>query len=379
MHIRRDLRSFDFVLFILVVVLSIFGTFMVGSATGLGAGNFSSIFINQIFFLVSGIGIMLLCAFVDYELIAKFYILIYFINIALLTIVLFIHQDAIVARWLGVEIGGILFGIQPSEFTKIFMIIFLAKIIDKYKEKINNILVLSLIIISTVIPIILIYLQPSLSASMVTIVILLTMLYLGKISYKYIISSIALLAPALLFFYIDLHAETPVIIDQLLEPWQIERIWYMLYPQYDTEYNVWQNQRALSALSAGLLTGRGVFNNPFYIPEQSNDFIFSVIGAELGFIGASLLIAIVLAISLRCFIIAHRSDVFLGRLLAGGVGVTIAFQAFVHVAINTWLLPNTGINFPFVSSGGSSMWIFMAGIGFVLNVAMTRNKSLFEE
>jgi rod shape determining protein RodA len=204
---------------------------------------------------------------------------------------------------------------------------------------------------------------------------MLTLLYSARISYKYVLVATLIVIPGILFFYIDLHAENPILLGDLLEPWQRERIWSFLYPDAG---ETWQNDRALEALSSGLLTGRGIFNNQIFIPEFTNDFLFSVIGAEFGFIGSVVVMVFVLIITLRCFMIAHRSDVFLGRLIAIGVGVTIAFQAFTNVAVNAFLLPNTGINFPFISSGGSSMWVFMAMTGLVLNVGMTREYSMFE-
>ena len=374
--IRRDLRSFDYILLVLVVALTLFGLLMIGSATGLGNENISDVLINQLIFLVTGFGIMLLMAFVNYEFISKFYIPIYAVNIALLAAVLFMPDTRGVARWIGVEIGGLMLGIQPSEFTKIFMIIVLAKVIDKYKDRINNVLVLGIIFAVTALPVMLINLQLSFSASTVSIVIMLGMLYASKISYKYVLIVIFVVVPILLFFYIDLHAENPILIDNILAPWQQRRIWNFLYPEYGGDN--WQNEQAVRAMSSGLLTGRGLFNNQIFVPEFTNDFIFSVIGAEFGFIGSVSVLLAALLIVLRCLMIAHRSEVFLGKLIATGVAVTIAFQAFTNVAINAWLLPNTGMNFPFVSSGGSSLWVFMAMIGLVLNVGMTREYSMFE-
>ncbi|MCL2573636.1 MAG: FtsW/RodA/SpoVE family cell cycle protein [Defluviitaleaceae bacterium] len=376
--IRRDIRSFDYILLVLVVALALFGLLMIGSATGLGNGNVSSVFINQLIFLVTGIGIMMFMAFVNYEFICKFYIPIYVVNIALLVLVLFMPDTRGVARWIGVEIGGFEFGIQPSEFAKIFMIIVLAKIMDKYRDRINNPLVIVLIFAATALPVALINMQLSFSASTVSVIIMLAMLYVGKISYKYVIVVTLVVAPVLLFFYIDLHAETPILIDDILTPWQQRRIWDFLYPEYGDGAGTWQNEQAVTAMSSGLLWGRGLFNNQIFIPEATNDFLFSVIGAELGFIGSVAVIAVALLIVLRCLMIAHRSEVFLGKLIATGVAVTMAFQAFTNTAINAWLLPNTGMNFPFVSSGGSSLWVFMAMIGLVLNVGMTREYSMFE-
>lgn len=376
-RIHRDKRSFDFVLFGLVIALAAFGVLMVGSTTGLGNGNLSGVFINQLIFAITGVGIMLLMAFINYEFICKFFVPIYIVNVILLGIALIMPEQRGVARWIGVEIGGFELGIQPSEFTKIFLIIFLAKVIDKYRDKINNILVVGLIVGSTAVSVLLIIMQRSLSASVVVVIIMLTMLFCGKIGYRYIIIGTLVVLPALLFVYIDIHAENPLLIEMgLMEDFQFQRIWNFLYPE---GADTLQNDRAIMALASGLLTGQGLFNNQTVVFESTNDFIFSIIGAELGFIGAVGVLAVVLAIVLRCMFIANRSQLFLGRLIASAVGITIAFQAFTHVAINAWLLPNTGMNFPFVSSGGSSMWVFMAMIGLVINVGMTKEYSMFEK
>ena len=354
---------------------------MIGSTTGLGDGNFHMTFVNQIIFASSGLVIMLLLAFIRFDFIAKFYLPMYAVNIGLLILVLFINQggNASVARWIGVDIGGIQFGIQPSEFAKILMIIFLAKMIDKYKDKINNVLVLLMLFGATVIPVALIFLQPSYSASMVVLFILFIMLFSGGIGYRYIVIPAVILAPLLLFLFIDLHAENPIFIDRVLADWQIQRVWYFLYPELDYSDRTFQNRAALQAMSSGLLTGRGLFNNTIFVPESSNDFIFAIIAAELGFLGTLSLISISFVIVIRCFIIANRSYSNVGKLIASGVGGVIAFQVIMNVAVNTWVLPNTGVNFPFISSGGSSMWVFMGGIGIVLNIGMMKEVSMFDD
>jgi rod shape determining protein RodA len=353
---------------------------MIGSATGLGDGISHPIFINQIIFVISGIIIMLVFAFINFDIISKFYIPMYIINIFLLIIVFFINpENAAVARWIGIEFFGIQFGIQPSEFAKLIMIIVLAKLIDKYRENINNILILLVFFAISIIPFILIYLQPSYSASMVILFIMIAMLYIGGISYKYIFIPTIILAPILLFLFIDLHAENPIFITEIFADWQIERIWYFLYPDQDFSDRTFQNRQAISAMSSGLLTGQGLFNNQIIIPESSNDFIFALTASEFGFLGSIAILSIVFIIIIRIFIIANRSYSNIGRLIASGIGSIIAFQSLIHIAVNIRLLPNTGMNFPFLSSGGSSMWVFMAGIGIILNIGMMRRISIFED
>ena len=374
--LRRNVRSFDIILLVLVLAMTAFGLLMIGSATGLGDGTLSATFISQLIFASTGVGILFLAAFINYETICKFWLPIYGVCILLLVIVLFLPPIANVHRWIGFSIDGEpLFAIQPSEFAKIFMIIFLAKLIDKYKEKISHPLVVGAVLALTALPVALIFVQPSWSASTIPVVIMLAMLFVGRISYKYIVGAVLIIAPLTLFFFIELHAENPLVLGDVF---QRNRIMDFLYPELGTA-GTYQNERAWDALSSGLLTGRGLFGNTVRVPFMQNDFIFSVIGAEFGFLGSILVLAVMLLIVIRCFMIAHRSQVFLGKLLAAGVGAAVAFQTFVHVGVNTWLLPNTGIGLPFVSSGGSSMWVFMALIGLVLNVGMTQEYSMFDD
>ena len=380
MNIQLDLKRFDYITLICVLALCAFGVVMVGSSMGLGEGVFHSTFINQIVFASSGIILMLVFAFIRFDVIARFYIPMYGVLIFLLIAVFFINPgDSVVNRWIGVEVFGIELGIQPSEFAKIILVIVLAKVIDKYKENINNILILMMIFVISITPFVLVFLQPSYSASMVIVYIMLVMLYIGGISYKYIIIPTVILAPLLLFLFIDLHAENPIFITEVFADWQIDRIWYFFYPEQDFSDRTFQNRQAISAISAGLLTGQGLFNNPVFVPEPSNDFIFSIIASEFGFLGSLVVLAVVFIIVIRAFVLANRSHSNLGRLIASGIGAIIAFQALVHVAVNIRLVPNTGINFPFLSSGGSSMWVFMAGIGIILNIGMVKEVSMFDD
>ncbi|MCL2753498.1 MAG: FtsW/RodA/SpoVE family cell cycle protein [Defluviitaleaceae bacterium] len=383
-NVKRDAKSFDITLFVLVIVLSAFGLLMVGSATGLGNGNVSSTLITQLIFVLTGIGILLLAAFFNFETICKFWLPIYGVNIIFLVVVLFMPRQSGVNRWIGIELGGTaeemgtMLGIQPSEFAKIFMVIFLASLIFKYREQINKLWVVGMILAATMLPVVLIFVQPSWSASSVSLVIMLAMLFVGGINWKYILFTSIIIIPAALFFFIELHAENPIILMDIIGEWQLDRILDFLYPELGTA-GTYQNERALEALHSGLLTGRGLFNNNIRIPEQSNDFILSVIGAEFGFLGTVIVLGLLFVVAIRCFMIAHRAQNLLGKLIAVGVGSVIAFQTFLHTAVNTWILPNTGVNLPFISSGGSSTWVFLAMIGLVINVGMTREVSMFED
>ena len=380
--IKRDHRSFDFILAFFVIALVVFGIFMVGSAEHIDTEGFSRLFKMHMVWAITGIAIMLVVAFVDFTFISRFYVVLYVLNLLLLILVLFIGNSTNdTARWIYLSdlgIRGFDFGIQPSEFTKIFMIIYMAKFIDKCRERIDSLLILGLIVLAGLVPIILIAVQPSLSAAVATGMVLITLLFAAKIRWKYILIALAVVLPLLIFFFYDLNNENQLILDKILKPYQQNRIRVWIDPTIDPD--LWfQSQRSIDAIRSGQLTGRGLFGNVVAVPYSTNDFIFAVIGAEFGFVGCIGVIAAIIIVVIRCFMIAFRTDIFMGRLIAAATGSMIAFQAIINVSVATGTLPNTGITLPFISSGGSSIWITMAAVGLVLSVGMSRAKSMFED
>lgn len=372
---KKQLLSFDYLLFILVSIIVIFGITIIGSAKKINLYGPSGEYQNQMIWFATGIILMLLAAFIDYKTICKFYIVIYALNLFFLVLVLLIGSGDSVSRWL--------FGIQPSEFAKVFMIIYISKFVDKKREKINNIYVLLFIFISTIIPVVLIRIQPSLSACLVIVAILMVELFVGKISYKYIAIALLITIPISVIFILDLLSENHFILSKFLEPYHINRILSAIKPDLTgSDPLYYQTRNSLWAIGSGQLNGKGLYNGTInqlsYLPESHNDFIFSVIGEEFGFIGCVCVLFVMILIILKCIIIASKASDNLGTLIASGVGGMFAFQTFVNVGVATGILPNTGMPFPFVSYGGSSMWINMIAIGLVLNVGMRKPKSMFE-
>jgi rod shape determining protein RodA len=383
-HYKRELRSFDWVLAGLVVLLCGFGVLMITSATGMGSGEAinaaaARVFRSQFVWAGTGLAVMAVFAAVDFEFIGKFGIALYAANIALLGLVLILGKDDAYARWLMLSDFGIpvQFGIQPSEFTKLFMIIYLAKFLDKFHERINSPLVLLAALALSSLPILLIAAQPSLSASAVPLVILLTMLFTAKVGYRYVIIAFAVLVPVLIFLYYDLHSEPHILIDKVFKPYQIQRVMDILYPGDNAETR-YQTEQSMAAIASGGLWGAGLFNNTVYVPYAYNDFIVAVVGAEFGFFGMAALLAAVFAVVIKCVIHAWKTPILFGRFLCAGAAAVFAFQTFANVSVATGVLPNTGIVFPFISSGGSSMWINMAMAGLVINVGMKKKRYMFE-
>ena len=370
---NKRTSGFDFTLMILVIIAAICGVIIIGSATKVNINGLSSNFSSQIIWLITGIFLMLVFAFWNYHNLTKFYIVIYILNITLLVLVLIIgYGDDNVKRWL--------FGLQPSEFAKIFMIIYLSKIIDKYNDKINSLYMLLIIIGTTLLVFALINMQPSLSASLVIIAILITELFIGNISSKYIKIILLILIPIIVIIYIDIISQEHRILSLFIQPYQIKRIMTFISGDLSSP-DMYQTKNSIWAIGSGKLHGKGLFNGTVnqlsYLPESHNDFIFSVIGEEFGFLGClGNLLTLFLIIS-RCINIAIRAEDRLGTLLAGGVAGMLTFQTFINVGVVTGLLPNTGMPLPFFSYGGSSMWANMIGIGIVLNISMKKQKSIY--
>ncbi len=383
--LKKKLLYFDYLLVILVFCMVIIGIIAIGSANKINTLNIgfnqeflSSEFMNQIIWFIIGIICMLFAAFIDYRFICKFYIPIYILNIILLILVLSPLGKSIneVKRWI--------FGIQPSEFCKIFMIIFIATFIDKNNHKINEIKNLLILGFLTIIPVILIKAQPSLSASLVILAILIFQIFAGNLDFKYIKIILIIFIPIIIILAIDIISGKYFILSKFLKDYQLDRIISIISFDLNTkDSSLYQTKNSAWAIGSGQLMGKGLFNGSMnqlnYIPYSHNDFIFAVIGEEFGFIGCCIVIFLSLLIIGKCLIIANKAIDTLGMLIVVGVVGMLTFQIFVNIGVATSLLPNTGMPFPFLSAGGSSMLVNMACIGLVLNVSMTKPKNLFEK
>lgn len=386
--LKKKLLAFDYILILLVFTMVIIGIIAIGSANRINTMELSitnkellqTEFFNQIIWFIISIFFMLLAAFIDYRFISKFYIVIYVFNIILLVLVLIFGKELnSVKRWL--------FGIQPSEFAKIFMIIFIATYIYKLKEYINKPSKLLLLLFLTSIPIILIQKQPSLSASLVILAILAFQIFAGNLDFKYIKIILYITIPIFILISIDLITGKHFILGLILEDYQIKRITSFLSLNIiegtSGDWSLYQTTNSAWAIGSGQLNGKGLFNGDMnqlkYIPYSSNDFIFSIIGEEFGFIGSTIIILFMLIIIIKCMLIAKKSVDLLGSLLCIGVAAMLFFQTFVNIGVATGLLPNTGMPLPFISYGGSSLLVNMVAIGLVLNVNMVKPKNLFEK
>ena len=355
-------RDYNFRLIIMLLAISIIGILSVGSAE-------KSLQSKQIYGLIIGVVLMLVLSFIDYTVLLKLWWLIYAVNIVLLVLVLTVgevHGGA--KRWLNIGIA-----VQPSETAKIMLILFYAQFIMKFKDKMKEIWVILLSVALMIPPLLLIAKQPDLSTTIVVFLVLITVLFIGEIPYKYVLAVLGVAVPAavLLFIYVLQPNQ------KLLDPYQQKRILAWLHPeQYELE-EAYQQLNSVMAIGSGQLTGKGLNNNVVnsvkngnFISKPQTDFIFTIIGEELGFVGSAIVIALLLGIVVECFVIAFKSKDISGRVVAGGMGALIGFQGMLNIAVATGLLPNTGLPLPFVSAGLTSMVSLYIGMGFVLNVGL---------
>jgi rod shape determining protein RodA len=190
------------------------------------------------------------------------------------------------------------------------------------------------------------------------LVVSLAVIFVGGLSFKYIISAFAIITPAAYFFILDVLREERRFIHRFMQDYQIDRrILPFLQPEaadFDTRR---QTLQSIRAIGSGQLSGQGLhegtLNQLNYVAHSHNDFIFAVIGEELGYIGAISVLAILLLITFKCLFVAARAKSITGKLIASGVGFMMAFQTFVNVGVAIGILPNTGMVLPFISYGGS--------------------------
>ena len=388
MNWKQVLKSYDYPLAIATIALGIFGIVMIYAAIHADAIPLSvtvdhySLWVRQRLFIISGVVLMLGFSLIDYHFITRRYWWLYGAMIFLLIVVRLAGADDATgtARWLWIPVpGGNWLSMQPSEFSKIIMILFLAKFLDIHRERFNRPLWLGLVLLSIGLPVVLVVLQPSLSAGMVILSISLVVLFVGGLYYRTILVGIAMLAPVGVMLAVDMRRDEPIILSRLLGDFQWRRIETFLNPDYASADAILQTQGSLFAIGTGGLTGRGFMNNPYVILGH-NDFVFSVAANQFGFVGSVILLAVIGFIIVRCIHIALKAVDMQGRLIAAGVAGMLIVETFFHVGVATDLLPNTGMPFPFVSYGGSMIWVHMIAMGLVLNVKLPRiPKSIFAE
>ncbi len=368
-----QLKHLNFRLMLWIFSLTILGINVIASSRP--GEHFEN---KQIIGFALGLTIMIICALFDYKFVLKFYWLIYLFNFGLLIAVKIFGSTYLGAqRWL--DFGSFL-QIQPSELAKVFLALFFAEFLNRHKDKINSVKIILASGILLVIPVFFIYKQPDLSTSVVIIIMFLFIMYIAGISYKIILGFIGIMIPlAVLFVYLLMQPNQSV-----LEDYQYKRL-VGFYDEDNEEAQALRYQQTNSemAIGSGGLWGKGLNNtsedsvkNGNYIPEPQTDFIFAIVGEELGFVGTTSVIVLLCLVVFECFYTGAHAPDLAGRLLCCGIGSYIAIQSFVNIGVVTNMIPNTGLPLPFVSYGLSSLLSLFIAMGFVLNVSLQHKKLL---
>jgi len=370
-----DYNTLSYPLVFYCVILSVIGILAINSATN-GSRSYVS---KQIVGLIGGIVVMAVMTFIRYEVIARYYWLLYMFSIVLLLGVHFFGTYRGGAkRW--IVIGDLM--IQPSELSKLLLLIFVASLLAHNRTALSSWKFFLFTCAVFAFPILLIMSEPDLSTSIVIIIMFCAIIFVGGFSMRILSKVLLIVIPlgaALFAVILILPAEKNIIPE-----YQYNRIIGFYDPDNAIAEDIrYQQENSILAIAGGSLTGKGLNNtsitsvkNADFISEPQTDFIFTIIGEELGFFGSVATIVLMALIVIECFRIGLRARENIGKCIAIGYGTLIGTQAFVTLSVVTMLLPNTRLTLPFVSYGLSSLMTSFLGIGLVLNVGLQKKFSL---
>jgi cell division protein FtsW len=363
----RKLKS-DKLLFTATLVLVCTGVVMVYSASAVWAmerADDQYLFLfKQLTWAVIGLCLLPVLMRIDYRTYREPVVIWTALAIVglLLVAVLFGRPVKGATRWLNV--GGL--GIQPSELAKIAVVIFVAALLERRMDRVNEpshaLLPIALVVGGAVG---LILLQPDLGTAVAILAIAGIMIFAAGISYQYLFGLGLAALPAL--YYVVMWSE-----------YRRRRILAFLDPWADPLNDGFQIIQSFIAVGTGGIFGRGLMDGVqklFYLPEPHNDFIYSVIGEELGLVGTTIVLVCFCIITWRGLRASSRAPDRFGAFLALGLTMMVSFQAFFNISVVLGLLPTKGIPLPFVSYGGSSLLINMIGVGVLLNVSQHASSS----
>ena len=355
------MKKLDKTLLISITILSLFGLLMIYSSSNIWAeykyNDPYKYLKSQSLFLILGFIIIYIVSKINYQIYNKYSNKLLIISLILLILVLIPGIGTIrngSRSWFG--IGS--FGIQPSEFAKISLIIFTAKYLSNNKIKNNK---------STIIPIIsvvfiffgLIMLQPDFGTGVILVISIIAMLFVSGINLNFFIKA-------------GIFGLIGVVILILLAPYRLQRITSFLNPWSDPLGTGFQIIQSLYAIGPGGLFGTGYLNSRqknFYLPEPQTDFIFSIIAEEFGIVGALVVLSLFALLLTCCIKITLKQEDKFAKYLCFGLTFQLIVQVIMNLSVVIGLIPVTGVTLPFLSYGGSSLLTSLIGIGIILNIS----------
>lgn len=360
-------RQFNFVLFFTIILLVIFGIIMVYSASMFSAdilyGNSKFFMLKQTFGAILGLGAMLFMSMIDYHKLEKTKWIVLGVSVILLALV-FVPGIGVsnngARRWLRLPF----FTIQPSEIAKFAFVIWTSSYLAKNFDYIKTFRGILPVLAVGGAFCLLIILEPNMSITMCMAITMIVMLFVGGMRAKH-------------FAFLGTCGACAVPALIIAEPYRLNRLVAFMNPWLNPKTEGYQLIQSLYGLGAGGFFGVGLFNSRqkyLFLPFAESDFIFSIIGEELGLLGCIVVMLLFLVVIISGVCIAlHATDRF-GAYLATGITTVIASQVLINIAVVTGSIPPTGVPLPFISSGGTALVVFMASIGILLNIDMQSKK-----
>lgn len=364
-----NLKNYGFLQLIVCIILNIAGLIFIQSSVGERIYSFMS----QLGISIASLIICLLISFLNLKRLMQRYYWFFIISIVALLLVQITGtaygRNSI--RW--IRIPFIRMEIQPSEFAKILLILFISVYIEKLDIQINQFGNLMKVIGLFLAQFILIFIQPNLSSSLILTAIFIAMLFASKLKIKWfaIFGGMALFLFLIVYLSVRFNFIEKV---PFLRDYQKTRIISFFVPTEKNEAQ-YQQENSVIAIGSGKVTGKGINNNSpnsvkngNWLAEAQNDFIFAVVGEEVGFVGSLIIILLYIFLIISCIVTASKQREYYKNLICIGVATWLAVQTLINIGVATALMPNTGVPLPFFSQGGSSLLAIYMGMGFVLNI-----------
>ncbi|MGE0685411.1 MAG: rod shape-determining protein RodA [Dehalococcoidia bacterium] len=365
----RETRPFDYVMLAAAVALTCFGLILIysGSINTMGTGleNLQGPTGRQMVFGILAVMVCLIVSRFDYRWLAQGSTLMYIGLILALIFVMTVHgtEEYGSRRW--INVGP--FHIQPSEIGKLVIILVLARYLSENQDNINDPRVFFSSLALAGVPALLVFAEPDLGSASIFFFIWLGMVIMAGASMRLVLSTLGMGLAML-----------PFAVIAVITDYQRDRISLFLDPNKEALGDGFNILQAEISIGSGGFFGQGLTHGTQtqldYLRTQTTDYVFSVLGEELGFIGAMLLFSLYILLLFRGLRAAGMSQDVFGRLVAIGVVIFILFQTFINIAVNLRLFPVTGIPLPFISAGGSSLVTVFIAIGLLQSVVMRRNQ-----
>jgi rod shape determining protein RodA len=363
------LRKYDWVLLVVVVALSLAGTLLVYSATQ-PAADPRGYLIKQLINVGLGLGLLVAVSLLDYRQIRLLAPIVYGAACLGLVVVLSPIGSTVngAKAWINLPAG---FQVEPSEFAKIALVLMIALVFGELRDggRIPRPRHVAGVLALAAVPIALIEREPALGVVILLVAITFGMIALSGLRLRWVAGLFAAAGLAV-FAVFQLH---------LLRSYQLDRLTAFLHPMADPSGTGYETLHSKIMIGSGGMFGTGLLKSQLvtanFVPNQQTDFIFSVAGQEIGFVGCAVIIGLLAVLVFRALRIASRADDQFGMLVASGIAIWFGLQSFINIGMTIGIMPVTGLPLPFVSYGGSAMFADMIAIGVLQSVH--RRRSVF--